>query len=247
MSFVDIHCHLHFQRIAGCVESILSTARNAGIQRFVVNSTGEVDWEEVRAFAESHKDVVPCYGIHPYQSGVGCSIQTLRKFCSLQKGPYWIGEIGMDKSIVKQVPLETQSVIFEEQVQLAKELNVPFSVHCVKCIQSVYEVLARHGPFSRGFLMHGYAGPPDYVSKLAELGAYFSFSGYLLNLSPNRQKAMRDVIRKIPLDRLLFESDSPDMAIRGEDVQSTVQDDEHRPANTPTCILTVEFEEVVYV
>ena len=145
----------------------------------------------------------------------------------------------MDKSISKRVPMDKQAELFEKQVCLAKELNVPFAVHCVKCVHSVFEVLARHGPFSRGFLMHGYAGPPDYVSKFAELGAYFSISGYLFNLSLNRQKAMHDVIKKIPQDRLLFESDAPDMVVKSDDKKFTIIDDEKGVANTPNCILEV--------
>ena len=87
--------------------------------------------------------------------------------------------------------------------------------------------------------MHGYAGPPDYVSKFADLGAYFSISGYLFNLSLNRQKAMHDVIRKIPLDRILFESDAPDMVVKGDEKNFTIVDDEQGVANTPNCILEV--------
>ena len=87
--------------------------------------------------------------------------------------------------------------------------------------------------------MHGYAGPPDYVSKFAELGAYFSISGYFFNLSLNRQKAMHDVIKKIPQDRLLFESDAPDMVVKSDDKKFTIIDDEKGVANTPNCILEV--------
>ena len=75
----------------------------------------------------------------------------------------------------------------------------------------ITSILKEEGPFSSSFLMHGYAGPPDYVQKLVDLGAYFSVSGYLFNLSPKRRKAMEDTIRKFPLDRILLESDAPDM------------------------------------
>lgn len=239
MSFIDIHCHLHFQRIAGCVESVLINAKKAGIRHFVINSTGEGDWEKVNALARCHEEIVPCYGIHPYQITDECSIARLKEFCSCQTGPYWIGEIGMDKSISKRVSMDKQAEFFEKQVCLAKELNVPFAVHCVKCVNSIFEILARHGPFAKGFLMHGYSGSPDYISKFTELGAYFSISGYFFNLALNRQKAMQDVIRKIPQDRLLFESDAPDMVVKSDDKKFTITDDEQGLANTPNCILEV--------
>ena len=97
--------------------------------------------------------------------------------------------------------------------EIAVSLSIPFAVHCVRCVQDVYSVLEEEGPFACPFLMHGYSGSPDYVSKLVALGAYFSISGYFLNVSPKRRKAMDDTIRKIPLDRLLFESDAPDMVM----------------------------------
>ena len=59
--------------------------------------------------------------------------------------------------------------------------------------------------------MHGYSGSPDYVAKFATLGAYFSISGYFLNLSPKRREGMNESIRKMPIHRILFESDAPDM------------------------------------
>ena len=117
----------------------------------------------------------------------------------------------MDTSIVSRVPLSLQERCFRQQVHLASSLSIPFSVHCVRCVPAVYSVLKEEGPFPSSFLMHGYAGPPDYVQKLADLGAYFSVSGYLFNLSPKRRKAMEDTIRKYPLDRILLESDAPDM------------------------------------
>lgn len=141
----------------------------------------------------------------------------------------------MDKTISRRVSLSLQEKLFEQQVCYAKERNVPFAVHCVKCVNSVYEVLSRHGPFPTGFIMHGYAGPSDFVSKFAVLGAFFSFSCYYLNVSPDRQKGLEDTIRKVPEERLLFESDAPDMVARKE-YAFTVTDDDGNKANTPCCI-----------
>ena len=235
MPFIDCHCHLHFGRIAKCVDSIVSEARRQGVEGFVVNGTGPEDWNQVRLFAESHPGVLPSYGIHPYTIDEKSDVELLKAFCLQQRGAFMIGEIGMDKTISRRVSLSRQESLLEQQVCFAKEKNIPFAVHCVKCVNSVYEVLSRHGPFPTGFIMHGYSGPSDFVSKFAVLGAFFSFSCYYLNVSPDRQRGMEDTIRKVPEDRLLFESDAPDMVAR-EEHAFTVTDDEGSKTNTPCCI-----------
>lgn len=211
MQFVDAHCHLHFPRIANMVASILQNAKEQGVMYFAVNATSPQDFRLVDAIADSNPEVIPFYGIHPYY----LSAETWESaFADLEKRKdrlRYIGEIGMDKSIVSRIPLSLQEKCFQQQVRLASSLSIPFSVHCVKCVQAVYSVLKEEGPFPSSFLMHGYSGPPDFVQKFADLGAYFSVSGYLLNLSPKRRKAIEDAIRKYPLDRILLESDAPDM------------------------------------
>ena len=233
MRFVDVHCHLHFTRVSKSVDSIIQRAHEYGIERFVVNATAEEDWKRVEVLASRYPSIIPSYGIHPYAVGDEKKLDALKQFCSSVRTPYAIGEIGMDKSISRQVSIPLQRHFFEEQVKFAKEHNVFFTVHCVKCTAAVYEVLSTLGPFPNGFIMHGYSGPPDFVMKFAELGGYFSVSGYYFQLGPNRQKAMEDAIRKIPQDRLLFESDAPDMTAIEE---ALITDDEGNKANTPNCI-----------
>ena len=233
MRFIDIHCHLHFPRISKSVDSIIQQAHESGIERFVVNATREEDWKLVEVLASKYPSIIPSYGIHPYAVDDEKKLDALKRFCLSTHTPYAIGYILMDKSISRQVSIQLQRHFFEEQVKFAKEHNVFFTVHCVKCTAAVYEVLSTLGPFPKGFIMHGYSGPSDFVMKFAELGAYFSVSGYYYQLSPNRQKAMEDTIRKIPQDRLLFESDAPDMAAIPEVL---IAYDEENSANTPNCI-----------
>lgn len=211
MQFVDAHCHLHFPRIASVVSSLMQNAKEQGVRYFAVNATSPQDFGLVDAIAASYPKVIPFYGIHPYYLSEETWEAAFADLVKRKDTLRYIGEIGMDKSIASRVPLSLQEKCFKQQVHLAFSLSIPFSVHCIKCVQRVYAVLKEEGPFSSFFLMHGYSGPPDFVQKFADLGAYFSVSGYLFNLSPKRRKAMEDTIRKYPLDRILLESDAPDM------------------------------------
>lgn len=216
MQFVDAHCHLHFPRIANVVNTLIQSAKEQGVRYFAVNATSPEDFGLVDAIADSNPEVIPFYGIHPYYLSEETWEAAFEELEKRKDALRYIGEIGMDKSIVSRVPFSLQERCFKQQVHLASLLSIPFAVHCVKCVPAVYSILKEEGPFSSSFLMHGYAGPPDYVQKLADLGAYFSISGYLFNLSPKRRKAMEDTIRKYPLDRILLESDAPDMVGRVE-------------------------------
>lgn len=214
MNFVDAHCHLHFDRITKLLPTIIQESIHNGINHFVVNSTSPADFDSVLKIHQEYPNITPCFGIHPYfiqESSIESSLESLSKLCNQLKINYCIGEIGMDKTRISICPLSTQEMVFRKQIQLAQSRSVPFIVHCVKCIGSVYEVLKSelHSPFP--FLMHGYSGSPDFVNKIVKLGGYFSISNYFLNLSPKRKKQMEDTIRAIPFDRLLFESDAPDM------------------------------------
>lgn len=219
MQFIDAHCHLHFKRMEKVAARVVEEARKCGVTHFVVNGTSTKDMADVLCMAQQRTDVTPCFGIHPFYieaQTVEQDMERLFSFLKLQQKPYCIGEIGMDKTIADTVPIALQEEVFRKQVEYASQHSIPFVVHCVRCVQRVYDVLKELSPFPTPFLMHGYSGPPDYVGKFTALGAFFSVSGYLLNLSPRRREGMNDAIRKIPVERLLFESDSPDMVWKKE-------------------------------
>ena len=214
MPFIDAHCHCHVDRIQLLIPTIINEALAKGMTHLVVNSTSPQDFDKVLKLKEKYNMVIPSFGIHPWyidKSSIEASLQQLYSFCNSLDCFYCIGEIGMDKVRQKTCPMDIQEMVFRKQIQFAVSKSLPFCVHCVKCVGIVYEVLKSELPDQYPFLMHGYSGSADYVLKLSQLGGYFSISNYFLNLSPKRRCEMETTIRKIPLDRLLFESDAPDM------------------------------------
>lgn len=216
MNFVDSHCHLHFERIAKLLPKILNESTSHGVSHFVVNSTSPKDFDLVLNLCNKHSNITPCFGIHPYyidSHSIDDSLNSLYRICNEMKRSYCIGEIGMDKSRIKECPMDLQEYVFRKQIQFAVSKSAVFCVHCVKCVGLVYDVLKSELSSPYPFLMHGFSGSADYVDKFVKLGSYFSISNYLFNLSPNRRRAIEETIKKIPLDRLLFESDAPDMVL----------------------------------
>lgn len=204
-----IDCHLHLQdpRLAGDLEEILATARSIGIGRFIVNGTGPHDWEAVSQLAARYPEVTPSFGLHPWQVGNEPEGWLADLEARLLGDPgAGVGEIGLDRWIEGH-DLERQTGVFLSQLELAGRLQRPLSIHCLRAWGRLAAILTEHPPGS-GFLLHSYGGPAEMVERFVELGAYFSISGYFLQASKSEKLAVFD---RVPQDRLLLETDAPDM------------------------------------
>lgn len=213
----DAHCHLQDPRIAAVAPALIRAAGASGVARFAVNGTSEKDWHLVKQMAEDHPAVVPCFGLHPW-----CVPERSPDWMNLLRGFFAetpeaaVGEIGLDKgSHGKTINFGEQVEVFQRQLELAKELARPVSVHCVRAFGDLLEVLKQTGPFPAGVLLHSYMGSAEMVSALANLGCYFSLSGFLTGMKSTKAK---HVLKSIPLDRILLETDAPDALPRLDNV-----------------------------
>lgn len=204
-----IDCHLHLQdpRLAGDLAEILATARSIGIGRFIVNGTGPHDWEGVSRLAALYPEVTPSFGLHPWQVGSEPDDWLANLEACLHQHPgAGVGEIGLDRWIEGH-DLDRQTGVFLSQLELADQWRRPLSIHCLRAWGRLSEILTKHPPRT-GILLHSYGGPAEMVERFVELGAYFSISGYFLQASKSEKLAVFD---RVPQDRLLLETDAPDM------------------------------------
>lgn len=205
----DAHNHLHDECLAPRLRELLKELRLANVGACVVNGTREQDWPAVQKL--SRRDwVVPAYGLHPwYAKDRSASwFDTLRRYVDNDLGEYvTIGEIGLDRWMENH-DLADQEKVFIPQLELAAERNVAASIHCLKAWGHLEQILRAHKRPARGFLLHSYGGPAEMVPSFLKLGAYFSISGYFAH---ERKAAQREVFKQIPIDRLLVETDAPDM------------------------------------
>lgn len=224
MSIVDSHCHLHFSRISHLLDSIIKDSKSNQIKYFVCNATNTNDWEEVLALSNSNNSILPCIGVHPYFANTITTEELKPQLSSiLQQYPSCnVGEIGLDKSSRgKVVPIAQQEALFRLQLQLAKEYNRIPMIHCVRCYGKVLEILRDELSEPTKFLMHGFNGPFNMIRDFVRLGGYISINASLFNVCKEytvskfpcmiRREDRRKVLDSIPNDRLLVETDSPDM------------------------------------
>ncbi|KAF5725669.1 putative deoxyribonuclease TATDN1-like [Tripterygium wilfordii] len=209
MKLFDAHCHLQDPRILNKTPLLISTALNTGILRFAVNGTHEKDWNLVKEMGEQHDSVIPCFGLHPWFVAERTPnwFNTLKELL-LATPSAAVGEIGLDKgSKGREIDFTDQVEVFCKQLELAKELERPASVHCVRAFGDLLEIMKSMGPFPAGVILHSYLGSAEMVPELAKLGAYFSFSGFLMSMKERKAKQM---LKTVPSERILLETDAPD-------------------------------------
>ena len=114
--------------------------------------------------------------------------------------------------------------------------NLPVSIHCLKAWGRLLELLQENEVPKRGFLLHSYGGSAEMVSAFARLGAYYSFSGYFLREAKVRH---REAFREVPTDRLLVETDAPDMQLPSQFNEYLLEDPEGKAVNHPANIRVV--------
>lgn len=203
MNYLDAHNHLHDARLAPHRAAIFDELRRIGVTNAVVNGTREGDWDAVAALGFGQ----PSYGLHPWyvRERSDAWLENLRARL-VAEPPAAIGEIGLDRW-VEGHDLAVQTPIFTAQLDLAAELHRPATIHCIRAWGALWDTLQAHD-LPAGFLLHAYGGPAEMVPGFVARGAYFSFSPSFL---AERKAAQREVFRTLPLDRLLVETDAPDL------------------------------------
>ncbi|KAM7500835.1 hypothetical protein LguiA_025249 [Lonicera macranthoides] len=219
MKLFDSHCHLQDPRIFNKAPQVIKTALDTGIVHFAVNGVSEKDWHLVKEMSDNYPCIVPSFGLHPWfvPDRTPNWFNTLKEAFEATPAAA-VGEIGLDKgSHGKEIDFTIQVEIFRQQLELAKQLKRPASVHCVRAFGDLLPIMKSVGPFPAGVILHSYLGSAEMVPEFAKLGAYFSFSGFLMSIKENKAKKM---LKSVPTDRILLETDAPDALPRSDYLDS---------------------------
>jgi TatD DNase family protein len=228
-SWFDSHCHLQDPRLGDAADEI-GKAAAAGVTRWVVNATREDDWQAVATLAADFPNrVIPAFGIHPWHAATAAPGWELRLEEWLEKHPRaGIGECGLDRW-VSEPGIDLQLPVFLTQLRIARRTRRPLSIHCLKAWGILLEALSKEPP-PAGFLMHSYGGSLENARQLLPLGARFSFSGHFLH---ERKAGVREVFQQLPKERILVETDAPDMPPPDAYLAESARGGPNRPANLP--------------
>jgi len=230
MNWTDSHNHLQDPRLPEPVD-VIRKMKSVGISRCVVNATSEEDWRSVETLALAEPEFVyPAFGIHPWKAHLAREGWQQRLIELLEKHPHAsVGECGVDRWI-SQPSLEIQLPVFTDQLRIARESERPMTIHCLKAWNALFEAFEKEAP-PPAFLMHSFGGSIEIARRLIPLGAYFSFSGYCLH---SKKCAVVDVFHQLPKDRILLETDAPDMLPPSAQIIHPLENSHNHPANLPS-------------
>jgi TatD DNase family protein len=204
---IDTHAHLDDPALAADLPGVLARAREAGVVQVVAIATTAPSAAEVVAIAERHPGVFASVGIQPNHVAEAAPGDWDR-VVALADHPrvVAIGETGLDR-YWDFSPFAQQQNFFDRHLDLATERGLPVVIHCRDCERDIIEQLARRGTRIRGVL-HSFTGTWDDSQAFLDLGLHISFAG-MVTFTNKKLDALREVAAKVPLDRLLIETDSP--------------------------------------
>jgi len=208
MVLVDTHCHLESSLYTGQLDSIITDAKHAGIVALITSSIEPGQWEQSLRLAEKY-DIVHCsLGIHPWyihEKDIP-ALDTLGDMAQ-RRGAIAVGEIGLD-SKVSRPDFNLQRRVFEQQLAIAKEINLPVIIHCRGAFNELLSSLKRTGIPERGGTVHSFSGSAEIAEELMKYGLSFSLGGILTYRNSRKREKMMRVIYP---DHFLLETDSPDI------------------------------------
>ena len=207
---IDSHVNLHAPQFAEDCEEVIARARSAGVGLMVTISDKVSSVEAAYAIAEAHQDIWCTVGTHPHEAKENpeLSADTL---CELASRPKMvgIGETGLDFHYDLS-PRDIQAQVFRVHVEAARRTGLPLVVHTREADEVMAQILEEEharGPFK--LLMHCYTSGPELARRAAALGAWFSVSGIA---TFKAAEEVRAVIRDMPGDRIILETDCPYLA-----------------------------------
>ena len=198
----DAHAHYDDKWFDEDRADLLSSLPQIGVS-YVVNAAVDLETAETAiSYAETYPHVYACAGIHP-ENLEGLPADYLERLKEMIKHPRVValGEIGLDYHW--DIPRDVQNRVFEEQLLLARELDVPVVIHDREAHGDVMALVRKYQP--KG-LMHCYSGSVEMLKEVLKLGMSISLGG---TVTFKNARVPVEVAAAVPLDRLLLETDAP--------------------------------------
>jgi len=205
---VDSHCHLDFPELAGRIDQLLDSMRKENVGAALCIGVSLESMPGVLSLAEKHANLYASVGVHPeHHDCTEPDVETLIKHAHHER-VIGIGETGLDYYWHKNRP-EWQRERFRVHIRAALEVHKPLIVHTRDSAEDVLRILQEEGADEVGGVMHCFTETQEVADRALALGFHISFSGIVTFKNAIQVKG---IARKIPLERLLVETDAPYLA-----------------------------------
>jgi TatD DNase family protein len=205
---IDSHAHIQGNEYDGEVEAVIERARGAGVEKIIaVGGAGDMSSNtDAIALADSFPDIYATVGMHPHDAkDVGT--EELRALSELTAHPkvVAVGETGLDY-YYNHSPRDMQRRVFSQFIRIARQTGLPIVVHERDATKDAAELLRSEGAGELRGVIHCFTGNYEAACAYLDLGLYLSFTGII---TFKNAESLRDVVRKVPLEHMLIETDSP--------------------------------------
>ena len=211
---IDSHCHLADEKFGGDLDAVVARAKDAGVERVLVILEGGNALEAAQAerLVAMWPETRVSIGVHPHQAHEFAddpkrATAVVREQIAKTPSARAVGEIGLDYHYDFS-PRDVQQAVFRGQVRLARELGFPVVIHTREADDDTIRILKEEGDGVPGVL-HCFTGGPSLADAGLALGLYISLAGII---TFPKAAELRETVHRVPLDRLLTETDSPFLA-----------------------------------
>ncbi len=206
---IDTHCHLDDERYLEDLDAVLSRALDRDVRGFLIPGADPKTLQRAIDICEQYQNCYFAVGFHPYDASA-FDIAFLEEYSSHQKC-IAIGECGLDyyrlpesaDAIAEEKALQKE--VFIKQIEFAKRIKKPLIIHIRESSQASYEILLEQNAQDVGGVLHCY-NADEILLKLAEKNFYYGIGGVI---TFKNAKKLPEVLKKIPLEKLLVETDAP--------------------------------------
>jgi TatD DNase family protein len=207
---IDSHCHLDFEDFAADRDAAIARARAAGLSRIVTISTRTESFASLSQLADSQEDVFCTVGTHPHNAHEEAGVSS-EQLTHLARHPkcVGIGEAGLDYHY-DRTPRDIAAKVFRAHIAAARKSGLPLVIHARDADEDIGAILRDEmakGAFTG--VLHCFSSGAWLAEAGLSLGLYVSFSGILTFKNAHE---LRDIARRVPMDRLLVETDAPYLA-----------------------------------
>lgn len=235
---IDTHAHVNFKAFDNDFDEVIKRSLGEDVWMINVGSKYETSKKTVEIAEKYGKGVFAAIGLHPIHAlDEEFDIERYKKLSQFEK-VVAIGEIGLDNFRDYGLFLEKQKKVFTDQLDLAKELNLPVIIHCRMAHEEVLEILnykLKTKNYKLSGVIHCFTGTWQEAKRYLDVGFYLGINGIMYKLD------LKEVIEKTPLNRILLETDCPYLGKEKRNEPTFVR----QIAKDIARIKSISFEEVV--
>ena len=207
MRLFDTHAHLHFPDYAEDLDAVLDRAHAAGVRGMVTIGTDRETNHAVVELARRLPNVWATVGIHPHDAGLAVEddFAEMERLARSEPKVVGFGEMGLD-FFRNLSPPDAQRQVFRRQIHMARDARKPLVIHCRDAHDETLAILADEKAGEVGGVMHCFSGDVAIARRCLDLGLFISLAG---PVTYKNARALPDVARFVPEDRLVVETDCP--------------------------------------